>query len=417
MASAPTSVASAAEVPAAQERSRRLSIGFINFAHAIDHYVMLILATVVIELTTVYGWSYAELIALGTPSFLAFGVFSLPAGWLGDRWSRRNMMALFYFGCGVSLAAAALAPSPVVLGVALAALGVFAAIYHPVGTAMLIEQATSRGRSLAFNGVCGNLGVALAAGTTALLVYGLGWRSAFLVPALVCIATGVAYVLLIPDDRHGAAGRTSTPEVVFAPWMAATIFALFILIAISAGLVFHVTTVALPKIVDERLGLNVSLMQVGGIATLILMCGALAQLTIGRLVDRFQLHLLFAAVALLQFVGVVWSAYASGPILVVALAVAVAAIYAQVTVNDLVIARYTADAWRSRVFAVRYFLTFVVSAAAVSLIALLHGRGGFDLVLGVAAFIALGFVAGTAAIAVLVHGVEKGRAQVAAPAE
>jgi MFS family permease len=411
MASTPTLSA-----PSADERTRLLSIGFINFAHAIDHYVMLILATVVIELTTVYGWSYAELIALGTPSFIAFGVFSLPAGWLGDRWSRRNMMALFYFGCGASLAGAALAPSPTVLAVALSALGMFAAIYHPVGTAMLIEQATSRGRSLAFNGVCGNLGVALAAGTTALLVYGLGWRSAFLVPAVVCVATGVAYMLLIPHDRHQAAGRTATPEVVFAPWVAATIVALFVLIAISAGLVFHVTTVALPKIVDERLGLSVSLMQVGGIATLILMCGALAQLTIGRLVDRFQLHLLFAAVALLQFVGVVWSAYASGPMLIVALAVAVAAIYAQVTVNDLVIARYTADAWRSRVFAVRYFLTFVVSGAAVSLIALLHGRGGFDLVLGVAAVIALGFVIGTAAIAALVHGVEKERAQVA-PAE
>jgi MFS family permease len=411
MASTPTLSA-----PSADERARLLSIGFINFAHAIDHYVMLILATVVIELTTVYGWSYAELIALGTPSFIAFGVFSLPAGWLGDRWSRRNMMALFYLGCGASLAGAALAPSPIVLAVALSALGMFAAIYHPVGTAMLIEQATSRGRSLAFNGVCGNLGVALAAGTTALLVFGLGWRSAFLVPAVICVATGVAYLLLIPDDRHQAGGRAATPEVVFAPWMAATIVALFVLIAISAGLVFHVTTVALPKIVDERLGLSVSLMQVGGIATLILMCGALAQLTIGRLVDRFQLHLLFAAVAVLQFIGVVWSAYASGPVLIVALAVAVAAIYAQVTVNDLVIARYTADAWRSRVFAVRYFLTFVVSGAAVSLIALLHGRGGFDLVLGVAAVIALGFVIGTAAIAVLVHGVEKERAQVA-PAE
>jgi len=411
MASTPTLSA-----PSADERTRLLSISFINFAHAIDHYVMLILATVVIELTTVYGWSYAELIALGTPSFIAFGVFSLPAGWLGDRWSRRNMMALFYFGCGASLAGAALAPSPVVLAVALSALGMFAAIYHPVGTAMLIEQATSRGRSLAFNGVCGNLGVALAAGTTALLVYGLGWRGAFLVPAVICVVSGVVYLLLIPDDRHQVAGRTATPEVVFAPWVAATIVALFILIAISAGLVFHVTTVALPKIVDERLGLSVSLMQVGGIATLILMCGALAQLTIGRLVDRFQLHLLFAAVALLQFVGVAWSAYASGPMLIVALAVAVAAIYAQVTVNDLVIARYTADAWRSRVFAVRYFLTFLVSGAAVSLIALLHGRGGFDLVLGVAAVIALGFVVGTAAIAVLVHGVEKERAQVA-PAE
>src|SRR5262249_37951710 len=206
-----------------QERTRLLSISFINFAHAIDHYVMLILATVVIELATVYGWSYAELIALGTPSFLAFGVFSLRGGGRGARWSRRNMMALFYFGCGVSLASAAFAPSPVVLGVALAALGMFAAIYHPVGTAMLIEQATSRGRSLAFNGVCGNLGVALAAGTTALLVYGLGWRSAFLVPALICVATGVAYLLLIPADPPPAAGRTAAPAVVVAPWVAAPI--------------------------------------------------------------------------------------------------------------------------------------------------------------------------------------------------
>jgi hypothetical protein len=119
----------------------------------------------------------------------------------------------------------------------------------------------------------------------------------------------------------------------------------------------------------------------------------------------------------LQFVGVAWAAYASGPMLLVALAVALAVIYAQVTVNDLVIARYTADAWRGRVFAVRYFLTFLVSGAAVSMIAVLYGRGGFDLVLGVAAVIALGFVIGTALIAVLVNGVERERARVAAPAE
>src|SRR5262245_66535963 len=136
----------------AETNDVKRSIAFINWAHALDHYVMLIFPTVVIGLELVYGRGYAELIALGPPSFLAFGVFSLPAGWLGDRWSRRNMMALFYFGCGVSLAGAALAPSPVVLGVALAALGMFAAIYHPVGTAMLIEQATSRVRSLAFDG-------------------------------------------------------------------------------------------------------------------------------------------------------------------------------------------------------------------------------------------------------------------------
>jgi MFS family permease len=404
--------------PATSDLSRaRLSIGFINLAHALDHYVMLIFPTVVIGLQAVYARSYAELIALGTASFVAFGVFSLPAGWLADRWSRRNMMALFYGGSGLSLMAAGLAPNLVALAVALTAVGMFAAIYHPVGTAMLIEQATSRGRSLAFNGVCGNLGVALAAGITAVLVAALGWRAAFLVPGVVCLAAGALYLQLVPDEQRKAGSRATVADVPLAARMAATIFALFIVIALTAGLVFHIATVALPKVLDERLGSGISLVMVGGIATLIFMCGAIAQLAIGRLVERFPLHLLFAAVAFLQFVGVAWTAYARGPMLLVALAVAMAAIYAQVTVNDLVIARYTADAWRGRVYAVRYFLTFLVSGAAVSMIAVLYGRGGFDLVLGTTAVIALGFVVATAAIAVIVNGVERERSRAVAPAE
>ena len=143
---------------------RRLSIGFLNFAHGLDHYVMLIFATAVIGLQVVYGRSYDDLLALGAASFFAFGIFSLPAGWLADHWSRRNMMAAFFLGCGVSLAVAGLSPNLVVLQVALFVLGVFAAIYHPVGTAMVVEAATNRGRTLALNGVCGNLGVATAAG-------------------------------------------------------------------------------------------------------------------------------------------------------------------------------------------------------------------------------------------------------------
>src|SRR5262245_469066 len=395
----------------AEDLIKRRSIGFINWAHALDHYVMLIYPTVVIGLGVIYQMSYGELIALGTPSFIAFGVFSLPAGWLADRWRRRDMMAVFYLGCGLSLLAAGLAPNLIVLAVALFALGVFASIYHPVGTAILIAQAASRGRSLAFNGVCGNLGVSLAAGTTALFIAAFGWRGAFLVPALVCIVSGLAYLRVVPADRHAAAARSSAADVTFAPWLAMTIFGLFIVIALTAGLVFHITTVALPKIVDERLGGEISLVLVGGLATAIFMCGAVAQLVVGRLVERVPLHLLFAAVALLQFVGVAWAAYATGTMLVMALALSLAAIYAQVTVNDLVIARYTADAWRGRVYAVRYFLSFAVSGAAVSIIALLHERGGFELVLVATAALALVLAIVTIAITMLVHGVERERAR------
>ncbi len=401
-----------------QGRQARISIGFINWAHALDHYVMLIFPTVVISLEAIYGRSYAELIALGTASFIAFGIFSLPAGWLADRWSRRNMMALFYAGCGISLLAAGVAPNLVALACALFAVGMFAAIYHPVGTSMLIEQASARGRSLAFNGVCGNFGAALAAGVTAALIAVQGWRTAFLVPGIACVVTALVYVRLVPQEEGKAASRATMADVPLAAWMAAVIFGLFIVIAMCAGLVFNIVSIALPKIVDERLGGEVPLVLVGGLASAVFMCGALAQIAVGRLVEKFPPHILFAVIATLQFLGVLLAAQVTGKLLILVLAVAMAAIYAQVTVNDLIIARYTADAWRGRVYSVRYFLTFLVSGAAISVIAILYGRGGFGLVLGTTAFIALGFVFATAAIAALVHPIEKASATAAtAPAE
>jgi MFS family permease len=394
---------------AAERAAPRLWMGVVNRAPARDQYFFVFYPTAVISLQVVYGRSYAELIALGTASFVAFGLFSLPAGWLADRWSRRNMMAAFYIGCGLSLAGAALAPSPAMLAVALFALGIFAAIYHPVGTAMVVQAAARRGRSLAFNGVCGNLGAALAAGSTALLIGIAGWRSAFLVPAVVCIVSGMLYLWFVPEEPGHAAGRSSAPDVALSTAVAATIFGLFVVVALCAGLVFNTMSVALPKIVDERIGGDISLMAVGGLATAVFMCGALAQIAVGRLVERIAPHLLFAMLACLQFSALVWVAYSTGPMLLVALAATMAALYAQVTVNDLVIARYTADAWRGRVYAVRYFLTFLVSGVAVSMIALLYGRGGFDLVLRATALVALGFVIAVGLIAFFANGVERAR--------
>ena len=259
--------------------------------------------------------------------------------------------------------------------------------------------------------------MALAAGISAVFILAFGWRGAFLVPGVVCLLTAIAYVRLVPADRRAVADRSAKPDVAFAPWLAGVLFVLFAVIALTAGLVFHISTVALPKIVDERIGTEVPLLLVGGLATAIFMCGAVAQLTIGRLVERVSLHVLFVLVALLQLLGIAWAIEATGTMLVLALALSLAAIYAQVTVNDLVIARYTADAWRGRVYAVRYFLTFVVSGAAVFIIAFLHGRGGFGLVLATTAAIAFGLAVVTLAIAVLVHGVEREQAKVVAPAE
>jgi MFS family permease len=295
-------------------------------------------------------------------------------------------------------------------------LGVFAAIYHPVGTAMIVENAVHRGRTMAFNGVCGNLGIALAAGTTALLTAALSWRGAFFVPGLICVATGAAYLWLIPDEGAHKASRSSSPDVALSPIVAATVFGLFIVVALCAGLVFNTLSVALPKIVDERIS-NISLLEIGGLTTAVFICGAIAQMTVGRLVERVRLYILFAILAVMQFSGVVWTAYAGGASVLFALAFTMAAIYGQITVNDLIIARYTADAWRGRVYAVRYFLTFMISGVAVSMIAVLYGRGGFPMVLGATAFVAFGFLIAVLAIAYIASGVERARIEHPVPAE
>jgi MFS family permease len=393
--------------PIQHDREKRRAIAFLNWAHAIDHFVLLIYPTVVIGLGAVYGRPYSDLIVFSTAAFIAFGAFSLPAGLVADRWSRRNMMVIFYIGVGLSLALAGLAPNLMVLAVALFCIGMFASIYHPVGMAMLIEVSQARGRTLAFNGVCGNLGVSLAAGISAALAAWFGWRTAFLAPALLAVVTGIVYLWVTPDDRHHAKTRKKTAAVTMTGREAVLLFGLFIGIALTAGTVFNLLTIALPKIVDERLAAHVPLLLAGSIATLVLICGGITQLCVGRLVERFPPHMLFVAVTLLGFLGNLWAAYADGVMLMVALAVAIAAIYGQVTVNDIVLARYTADAWRGRIYAVRYFLLFVSAGVAIAMIALLHDRGGFPLVLAANAAIALAMFVLTAGLAVLVNAIER----------
>ena len=159
---------------------------------------MLVFATAAaLTLAREWGMSYAELIPYATPGFVAFGLFSLPAGWLADKWSREGMMLVFFFGIGISAVATALAQSPLQMAFGLFAIGVFGAIYHPVGIPLVIQGYVKTGLRIAVNGVFGNLGVASAALLTGYLVDQSGWRSAFIWPGLVTIVIGVGYAFLV----------------------------------------------------------------------------------------------------------------------------------------------------------------------------------------------------------------------------
>src|SRR6201999_1379570 len=221
-------------------------ITFVNAAHFIDHYSMLIFAAAVIIMGPALGMAYSELLPYATPGFVAFGAGSLLTGCLGDRWTRRHMMVIFFIGIGASMISVGFVNTPLQLGAALLAIGLFASIYHPVGTAMIVSYADKLGREMGVNGVWGNLGVPSSALVTGVIGQYLGWRLAFIVPGVATVLLGVAFALtVVHEDRKGTRQAAAQARVAKQDMWRVILSLLIVVIAISAS--FIAVTVGLSK--------------------------------------------------------------------------------------------------------------------------------------------------------------------------
>ena len=170
------------------------------------------------------------------------------------------MMVIFFIGIGASALLAGLANSPVQLALCLTLVGVFAAIYHPVGLAMVVQGREKTGMALAINGVFGNMGVASAALLSGFLIDASGWRSAFFIPGVVSMVIGGLYLWFVRMDRVAAAAdlaAATASQQRTAPPVARNrlvrIFGVIIFTTAIGGLIFQSTTFSLPKIFNERL--------------------------------------------------------------------------------------------------------------------------------------------------------------------
>src|SRR5258708_6652492 len=227
-------------------------IFLFNAAHFIDPYCMLVFAAAVIVMGPALGMAYSELLPYATPGFIAFGAGSLLTGWLGDRWSRRHMMVIFFVGIGLSMIAVGLVQTPLQLGAALLSIGLFASIYHPVGTAMIVSYADRLGREMGLNGVWGSLGVASSALVTGVIGQFFGWRWAFVVPGIVTILIGVVFMrTVVHEDRSGFKQAAAQARIAKNDMWRGILALLIVVLSVSTT--FNAVTVALPKLFSERL--------------------------------------------------------------------------------------------------------------------------------------------------------------------
>lgn len=371
----------------------------LNIGHFLDHLFTLVFATVAaLVLYREWNVGYAELIAYATPGFFAFGAFSLPAGWLADKWSRDGMMCVFFIGIGLTAIATSFAESPLQIGIGLFAIGIFAAIYHPVGLAIVTTKWKDTGMRIATNGVWGNLGVAAAALITGYLIDHGGWRMAFIIPGIFSIAMGFVYMALRRDGIRAEREASKKPVAATAapsPDYKAALIRVSIIVFLTTAvgsIIFQSTTFALPKIFDERLqGLATELAAfldgtaedgvatvIGSLAFIVFSVASIAQLVVGRMLDRYGPRRVYMVVAVIQVVF-----FASMPGLSDGIALAVAfgfmlGAFGQIPINDYMIGKTASGAYRARIYGVRYVVSFTVLAASLPMIAFVYKNWGFD---------------------------------------
>ncbi|UCG97212.1 MAG: MFS transporter [Burkholderiales bacterium] len=382
---------SASAAAPAELRERRAAWELLlNVAHAIDHWVLLIFATAVSSIAVDFGFTrWEDLMPYATGAFFAFGFGSLPAGRLGDTWGRRPMMLAFFYGLGLSLLLVALAQGPWQIAVALTLMGIFSSIYHPVGIPMLLRDAKRPGRTIGINGLAGNLGIALAALVTGLLVKYFGWRTAFVVPALVSIGCGALFARLSPPEGEPPTRRKAAPGVL-PPAVLVRVVAVITVIATTSALLFNFTTNGNTELLRERMTAVVTdPAALGLLLALVYSIASFAQLLVGTLIDRVPLRRLLLAIVALQVPLFLLAAQAQGWTFFVLIVLFMGVVFGAIPFIDAIVVRFVDDRIRSRVSGARLAISFSISSLAVYLLGPVVKSSGFDFLLVTMACIAM----------------------------
>ena len=380
--------------------STRLALIFSSLGHTYMHLMVAYFFVIVLPLEQNWGMPYAELIELWTVGAMLVGLMALPAGWLSDRWSAPGMMVVFFIGLGISAVACGLASSPRELWLGLCGLGAFAAIYHPVGIPWLVRSSSAaRGKALGVNGIFGSVGVAGAGIVAGGLIDLSGWQTAFIVPGVISILTGLAMLACVraglvtdsveaaprPVDGNGASGMRA--------------FAILVLTMLTGALIYQSAQVALPKVFALRLAAMTGqgTMGVGALIALVYGAAALTQVTAGHLADRYPLKPLYVGAFLLQIPCLWLVANAGGSMLVVMAALAVVVNVGSLPAENMLLASAAPQGRHGLVFGIKFVLAFGAAPLAIKLVAFFAGSlAGFWWV-----FVVLAVLAGIGCAAAL----------------
>lgn len=268
-----------------QERS----IIAISGSHGIMHAYLVLLPAMIPILQ-------GDLGDIGTVGMLAslvslfYGWFSLPVGFIADKYSRRLLIAASMVLCGGASIIVGLSPNVPVAAVGMIILGIGASLYHPCGYAhMALVSDEMRGRYMGYQGLGGDMGMAVSFLTSSILGASFGWRMTFLIWGVVGLAMAAVDLLVIKDivcavdPTQLRKGPVETLRRMFATAERRTLLLTFVIVVISGMLWTGVSNFIMVYITDVKM---VALVIAGGLSTLKYTVGAFAMIIGGTLSDK-----------------------------------------------------------------------------------------------------------------------------------
>ena len=363
--------------------SARLAMIFSCVGHFYIHMMTAFYFVIVLTLVVEWDQPYSELLRLWTIASALLALVAIPAGRLADRWSVRGTMVIFFIGMGISSVACGMVSTNLALLLALSGIGIFGAIYHPVGIPWLIRSTTKNtGKTLAVNGIFGSLGNAGAAVIAGVLIDLYGWRMTFIIPGVVCGVTGLWMWWFVLRDRIIDGAGPDESEVQNANKYDLIRVALLLLVSLAiGGIIYQSTQTALPKhftneLQDWSLQLfgaitfdTKSATGLGMLVSIVYSSSIIMQYVGGALADRYPLKNIYIICWFLQIGMLAAIAATTGLGLLGSALLAVAVNITMLPAENMLIYKYAPSRHRSLIFGIKFVITFGAAPASVALVA------------------------------------------------
>lgn len=359
------------------EASRNLTLPdmYINIGHFLDHFMMLIFAKAAFDAGRHFGLGYDEIIIYGTLGLFLFGAAAPLAGWLADKYSRSIIIIIYPFGVSLGAFLCFLSSSPIMLGFSIGVIGFFAAIFHPVGIAMLIRDSKKVGFRLGVNGVWGNMGVAAAPVLTGFIILNSNWQLSFLVPSLICLIFGIAQLRGFKEiDIQEEKTKQKTSNGLVEGWKIVLIS--LTMTTLAGGFIFGSLTFLIPRIFEVNLsGISVDIAITGLLAGIVYAIASLSQVGVGYLIDRYSPKIILGFVGIGQFFLIYLSSLYIDYALFFVMLMAMFFVFGQVPITDAILVRYVDDRWRARILSIKFLINLCAGASVLPLVSLFLGNG------------------------------------------